>query len=378
MSRRSALVVTRNFPPLTGGMERLMKHSTDALARDYELTIIGPSGCAAFSPSGARVLECPPHPALFLVCALLKGLFHCLTRRYAVVFGGSGLVAPVTLILARIAHGSSLVLVHGLDLVVDSAIYQRFFVAAIRRHDLVVANSTNTRDLAIAKGCDPGRTEILHPGCSIPSGGDVAESTELAASLGLAERGVCLFVGRMIRRKGLAPFLREAWPKILESTDDAILVAVGDSPDDAAMRDPGGGREIQAAIELCPSDSVRFLGSVDDNVLRQCYARADCLVFPLIPVKGDVEGFGMVAIEAAAHGTPTVAFAEGGVVDAVDAERSGYLVAAGDYDAFAAACVDMLQGGGPAATACREFATGFSWDRHAEKLLSLVGDQVKQ
>ena len=45
MSRRSALVVTRNFPPLTGGMERLMKHSTDALARDYELTIIGPSGC---------------------------------------------------------------------------------------------------------------------------------------------------------------------------------------------------------------------------------------------------------------------------------------------------------------------------------------------
>ena len=48
-------------------------------------------------------------------------------------------------------------------------------------------------------------------------------------------------------------------------------------------------------------ERVLFLGKVDDDTLSQCYAGADCLLFPLVPVAGDVEGFGMVAIEATGH-----------------------------------------------------------------------------
>jgi phosphatidylinositol alpha-1,6-mannosyltransferase len=358
-------------------MERLIKHSTDALSGHCDITIIGPSGCAEFSPPGARVHECPAHPALFLTCALVKGLIDCARKRYAVVFAGSGLVAPVSILLARVARASSLVLVHGLDLVADSTIYQRIFIPMIRRHDRIIANSANTRELAITRGCDPAGIEILHPGCSIPSENELATIKRRARSLGLEERRICLFVGRMIRRKGLAPFLRESWPAICASVGDALLVAVGDSPEDALMRDPGGGREIRAAVEQCPPDSVRFLGSVDDELLQQYYTLADCLVFPLVPVPGDVEGFGMVAIEAAANGTPTVAFAEGGVIDAVSVNHSGRLIAKGDYAAFSTACIDMLRGGGPSVASCRSFAEKFSWSRHAERMQNLVGIRVK-
>lgn len=139
----------------------------------------------------------------------------------------------------------------------------------------------------------------------------------------------------MSKRKGLTEFLEKAWPRVVALQPDAMLLVVGDSPDNALLQDPKGAERLTNAIERCAKDTVRFLGAVDDDVLWNCYAAADALVFPLVRVKGDVEGFGMVAIEAAASGTPTVAFPVGGVVDAVADGVNGLLAPEGDYEAFA-------------------------------------------
>ena len=82
----------------------------------------------------------------------------------------------------------------------------------------------------------------------------------------------------------------------------------------------------------------------------------------------------MVAIEAAAYGTPTVAFAEGGVVDAVADGKSGRLVAPGDYAAYADALVETLQTGLPPADECRRHAELFSWAHHQQSLTELIGE----
>jgi len=176
----------------------------------------------------------------------------------------------------------------------------------------------------------------------------------------------------MVRRKGLAEFLEKAWPRIIDLQPDAVLLVVGDTPDDALLQDPQGAKRLMGAIERCGKDSVHFLGSVEDDVLWNCYAAADTLVFPLIRVRGDVEGFGMVAIEAAASGTPTVAFPVGGVVDAVADGINGVLVPEGDYEAFADAVVSICNGGPPGSSACRAHALGFSWDAHGQKLLAAI------
>jgi phosphatidylinositol alpha-1,6-mannosyltransferase len=176
----------------------------------------------------------------------------------------------------------------------------------------------------------------------------------------------------MIRRKGLAEFLEKAWPRVIAQQPDAILLVVGDSPDDALLQDPKWTKRLMQTIERCGKDTVRFLGAVEDDVLWNCYAAADALVFPLIRVKGDVEGFGMVAIEAAASGTPTVAFPVGGVVDAVADGINGSLVPEGEYEAFADAVVSICKGGPPSRSDCRNHALKFSWDMHGQKLLATM------
>ncbi len=262
---------------------------------------------------------------------------------------------------------------HGLDLVAKSLVYQRLFVPAIRGHDVVIVNSDNTRCLAIERGCEKERLRIVNPGCRIPDSAEPIDTRAFRSDHDLEDARIVLFVGRIIKRKGLIPFITYAWPDIVTGVTGARLVIVGDSPADAVMRNASEARELETAVAGAPADSIRFLGKVDDAALAACYASADCLVFPLIPVEGDVEGFGMVATEAAAWGTPTIAFRVGGVADAVSDELSGRLIPPGDYDSFTTAVVEACLDSPYDRDDIRDFASEFSWERYAQQLRKALG-----
>ncbi len=353
-------------------MERLMQHSIETLASQFDVTLIGPNGCSEFAPANVAVIECPSSPFSFLAMALLKGLRFRGKTSFDLVLGGSGLVAPVTWFISRITNARSFIFVHGLDLVVDNVVFQWFFVPFIRRHDCVIANSQNTREIAIGKGCQSGQVKVVNPGSSIPPKSLLLDAARSREKLGFEGKKIILFVGRMVRRKGLTEFLENAWSRIVAAEPDAVLLVAGDSPDDALMKDPDGATRLLQAIERHGQETAHFLGTVGDETLWNCYAAAEALVFPLIRVSGDVEGFGMVAIEAAANGTPTVAFPVGGVVDAVADGENGVLVSEGDYEAFADAVVAICRGGPPSRKVCRTHAENFSWEAHGQKLLAAL------
>ena len=350
-----------------------MQHSVETLAARFDVTLIGPSGSRKFAPANTTVIECPPSPFPFLCMAFLKGWRCCSKKTFDLVLGGSGLVSPVTWLLAKIGKARSAVHVHGLDLVVASRIYQTLFVPFIRRHDVIIANSANTRVIALDKGCPEQNLRVVNPGVAMPPEASADAVAGARAALGFADRKIVLFVGRMVRRKGLAEFLENAWPQIVARVPAAMLLVAGDKPGDALLQDADGRQRLLQAIDSADKDTVTFLGAVSDEVLRNCYTAAEVLVFPLIRVAGDVEGFGMVAIEAAASGTPTVAFPVGGVTDAVADNVSGLLVPEGNYVAFADAVIAICQGGRPDSWSCRNYAEQFSWDAHGQKLLAALG-----
>ena len=167
---------------------------------------------------------------------------------------------------------------------------------------------------------------------TIPFGAAVQPVPQERAHSGTRQHTQLLFVGRLVERKGVHVLLR-ALAAVRESAEVRLTI-IGDGPMMASWS--------QEARELGLGDAVSFRGFVSDEDLAGEYARSDIFVLPAVrDRKGDVEGLGVVLIEALMHGLPVIASDCGGIPDVVTAE-SGLLVPPGDVDALAQAIMRFV------------------------------------
>ncbi|WP_313253881.1 glycosyltransferase family 4 protein [Stenotrophomonas acidaminiphila] len=370
--RLRMLHITRNLPPLIGGMERLNWHMAEELCREAEVCVIGPKGSAEQCPSRANLVEVPLRPLWrFLLTSGLEAVRAACRWRPHVVLAGSGLTAPIAWVAARCCGAKTTAYLHGLDLSVRHPAYQMLWLPFIRRMDRCIVNSTPTLQLALEAGVAAEKIRIVHPGVSMPQEAPSEQTAHaFKARYGLENRTILLSVGRLSRRKGLLEFVEQALPTIVQQCPDVLLVVIGGVPKDALHPASNSGGTIRAAAQAAGVlENVKLMGNVSESDLLTAYQVASLHVFPVCNIAGDPEGFGMVAIEAASHGLPTVAFATGGVTDAVAEGQSGRLVNAGDYDALARAVLETLADGpakwGPGSIT---FAQEFAWSAFGEKL----------
>ncbi|MGH8548743.1 MAG: glycosyltransferase family 4 protein [Methylococcales bacterium] len=369
--RPSLLLITRNLPPLRGGMERLNWHMAESLAEWSHLTVIGPAGCREFLSSQIEVIELSIRSLPGFLLHMLRAAWIRAAKPFDLVLAGSGLTAIGVKLAARRAGAKSVAYVHGLDLITPHPLYRAIWLPTLRRFDHALANSTNTAAIAMRKGVARGRITVINPGVALPKTAPVPDNTfRLQNNFG--ERPVLLSVGRMTARKGVLEFFRNALPAIHCRYPDVVLVVIGDDAPDALTGSGTGGRAALESLsaELGLADNLRLHDPCDDDTLSQAYCAADVHVFPVRETPGDIEGFGMVAIEAAAHGLPTVAFAVGGVPDAVRHGCSGFLVQPGDYAGFAERVCEILAAGreAPMRASAREMAKTFTWELFATRL----------
>lgn len=370
-SRRRILLVTRNMPPLLGGMERLNWHMAHRLQETADVRVVAPQGTAAMAPQLA-VREVPLAPIWnFLWQAGRVAAQEARSWRPDVVLAGSGLTAPLALRAARASGAKAVAYVHGLDVAVRDPVYGALWLPALRRMDRLIANSTATAALCGVIGVNPDRVGLVHPGVELPSTlPDDSAIAAFRAAHELGDRPLLLSVGRLTTRKGLLEFVMQALPRIVQAHPDVLLVVVGEAPSHslhASVQTPDSIRA--AAHTLGLAHHLRFIGvETDYRRLGVIYRAARVHVFPVRELRGDPEGFGMVAVEAAAHGLPTVAFATGGVVDAVSEDVSGRLVAPGDYRGFADAVLDTLQPFRQWMRPCTDFAAQFAWTEFGHRV----------
>ncbi|MFI6155687.1 glycosyltransferase family 4 protein [Kitasatospora sp. NPDC051170] len=191
-----------------------------------------------------------------------------------------------------------------------------------------IASAVGPRAAARMVQLPPGVDETaFHPG----SGG-----AEVRRRLGLAERPVVVCVSRLVPRKGQDTLI-EAMPQILADVPDAVLLIVGGGPYRADLEKLADARGVR--------DAVRFTGSVPWEELPAHYGAGDVFAMPCRTRRGglDVEGLGIVYLEASATGLPVVAGDSGGAPDAVLEGETGYVVPGGSAAASAERIVRLLK-----------------------------------
>jgi phosphatidylinositol alpha-1,6-mannosyltransferase len=373
--RRRILVVTRNLPPLVGGMERLNWHMIEQLSRRADVVVVAPRGSAALAPPGVAVHEVPLSPLpCFLVASMWRALRLSRSWKPHVVLAGSGLTAPIALLAARACKTRSAAYVHGLDVAVRHFVYRILWMPSLRRLDTLIANSSATSELAQKVGAQADKLNIVHPGVDWPPIVPDAETVVgFRESNGLRHGPLLLSVGRLTSRKGMREFVVDVLPGVLKRHPDAMLLIVGDAPSQALKAGVQTKASIQAAAdEIGIGSHIKFLGVITDRqLLSVIYSAADLHVFPVREIEGDPEGFGMVAIEAASHGVPTVAYGTGGVVDAVRHGVSGVLVKPMDAVALGVA-LDGVLAAPLTREGVREFASEFAWEKFGDLIFNCL------
>lgn len=175
--------------------------------------------------------------------------------------------------------------------------------------------------------------------CCLPNGVDLEQFDcglldERANAPEALEKPYTFSCGRLVARKGF-DILIEAWKRVTETLPHAQLVIGGEGPLES---------KLKARIkELHLEDNIRMLGWVPNEALPIAYGNADLFVMPNRTMDdGDTEGFGLVLLEAAAMGVPSIAGVDGGVPDAVMDGETGILVDSKGADEVAARIIELL------------------------------------
>ena len=303
----------------------------------------------------------------------LHALPFLLRRRVDVVhFGDLYPQGVICLALKRLLGVRYIAYCHGEEITVtDHFRYQpRVRNAVLQAADAVIAANEFARQNLIRIGVPAARVHKILPGVDRQKFRPGPADPALVKRLGLENKLVLLTVGRLTRRKNH------------DAVFDA-LAAVGQEFSGLAYLIVGTGEERdrleRRATDLGLGQTVRFVGQVSDEELADYYRLADVFVLPnRAEASGDVEGFGMVFIEANACGKPVIGGRSGGALEAIVDGQTGLLVDPNNIDDLISALRSTLRDRAlrqRMAQAALRHAQQFDWD-NSVKLLRAVSEEV--
>ncbi len=333
------LVVTNDFPPRQGGIQTFVAALLERRPPDSLVVL------ASRSPGWEDYDAALPYPvvrrptAMLLPTPATARAAAELARRHgcdSAFFGAAaplGLIAPALraagvghLVGATHGHETGWVALPG-----SRQLMQRIagrldvltYISEYTRERLAPALGTRTRLAQLSPGVDVDR---FTPGL---------DGTPIRRRHGLGDAPVVVCVSRLVARKG-QDVLVAAWPRVLARHPDARLLLVGGGPDERKLRRAIAGRGLQ--------DSVVLTGAVPLAELPAHYAAGDVFAMPCRTRRAglDVEGLGMVFLEASACGLPVVAGTSGGAPETVQEGVTGHVVEPRSPDAVATTIADLL------------------------------------
>lgn len=232
-------------------------------------------------------------------------------------------------------HGvKTAVIVHGLDITTPVALYQGLVRYLFQRIDLVLPVSHATAKECVSRGLPESRIRIIHNGVSRhrfnespprqPARGVLSKQFSIDSGVALDDIFLLCSVGRHVLRKGYAWFIESVMPLL---------------PDDIHYFVAGVGPEYENILSSIRKSGlakrVRLLGRLSESELEILYRGSDLFIMPNIKVENDMEGFGIVMLEAGMNALPSIASRIEGIAEVIQEGSNGHFVRSGDAEGFA-------------------------------------------
>ncbi len=340
---RDILLVTLEYPPYIGGVAMYYSGLAKALGGDRIAVLAHSKG--EYHESHVPVIRAP-----LLASWGLFRWWKCLWetikagKAYPARFIGVGQLLPVglvALILHRVLGKRYIVFCHGMDILkASSHPWKRKEAELIMRYaSLIVVNSASTLALVRTHFHIPShRCVVVYP---------CVEVEPVSSRFRFDEHPTILSVTRLVARKGIARVIK-ALPNIFLKVPHAHYVVIGDGPEREnlvrlAQKTFFFDRDTRSFCNVLDAGRVRFLGALDRPTVLEWYQACDVFALPVSSLSDDIEGFGIVFLEAALFGKPVVAGASGGVPEAVIDGETGILVQPDDANALTEALVRLLK-----------------------------------
>ncbi len=334
------LFITHKYPPSIGGMEKQSFELTQGMKRHAVVHLLCCDGSESkvkfFWLLKSRIREkLRQHPGI--------SILHFNDGLAAAFCSGEhdfpGLIRSVTL--------------HGLDVVFPNAFFQQKILPRFRHFRSIIAVSQATAQACIQRGLSAEKITVIPNGVDH----DIARFEPTAAEQQvfrekyqplMEHKKVLILMGRPVKRKGFSWFLKTVLPRLPE---DYQVLVIGPFREKrpfsvmllnclpSAFRKQielmfGMPSDEDALRELLDSQRVRHLGRLPFSDILQIMSAAQAFIMPNIRVEGDMEGFGLVCLEANLCGIPVFAANLEGITDAVQEQKNGWLIPTQDASAW--------------------------------------------
>ena len=374
---KKTLLLTENFPPKEGGSGRWFWELYSRLPNDKVLIVANdtPEGREFDNTHELDIVRIELESTEWGL-ASTKGLgFYWETIRKVLklikehdikeVHCGrvipEGVIARALKLLAGARYNC---FVHGED--VETAATSREHSLLVKNvcknASMLICNSENTANIVRKLGFDSGsKCEVLHPGVDTSRFEVAAPDTSFRQQMGWSGKRVLLTVGRLQRRKG-QDFLIKSMPALLKEFPDLFYAVVG------------RGECYDELISLVDQhelhDNVCVYPDMDDEALIKCYQQCDIFILPNRTIDNDIEGFGMVLVEAQVCGKPVIAGDSGGTRETMNIGKTGHIIDCSSTENLLKELSPILRN--------REIVDGevdiadyakkrFNWDQHVAK-----------
>jgi len=346
------LFVSHKYPPATGGMEK----------QSYELI----QGVAKHTKVHLLVYKKGEQNLITFFLGLNRKILQMLRDNpgIQVIHFNDGLIASLALYHKGYEHIKRVVTLHGLDVVFPLQYFQQKIIPQFNKYDLLITVSHATAKEAVYRGISENKIRIIANGVDHK----IADQSEMKLEqlqtkypTLLSKPNYLITLGRPVKRKGFSWLLNQV---VRDLPKDFQLLMVGPFNTEPKWTEkllrllPRKLYHLFTLFLGYPSDEAQIrqllkdpeiaskvvhLGKVPFHDLQALLANSTAFLMPNIHVPGDMEGFGLVCLEASLAGTLVLASATEGITDAIHDRKNGILLPSADKEAWRTMIIQMLE-----------------------------------